>query len=143
MPISKLLTVVGCGTTVIHHQDCKSNPDECYRFTSNMTANTSRYIYTEPHHSFMLQITFTVIPENHKSLINSCSTTDEFIFVCFIQLQIAYNCRSPCRGTFQSGGGRGTVCELLKNCQALLSCFSKKSLASVCPWEQFFSILFE
>ncbi len=133
MPISKLLTLVGCGTTVIHHQDCKSNPDECYRFTSNVTANTSRYIYTEPHHSFMLQITFTVIPENHKLLINSCSTTDEFIFVCFIQLQIAYNCRSPCRGTFQSGGGRGTVCELLKNIQALLSCFSKKSLASVCP----------
>lgn len=100
------------------------------------SANTSRYIYTEPHHSFMLQITFTVIPENHKLLINS--TTDEFIFVYFIQLQIAYNCRSPCRGTFQSGGGRGTVCDLLKNCQALLHA---ESLASICPWEQFLTVL--
>lgn len=99
------------------------------------STNTSRYIYTEPHHSFMLQITFTVIAENHKLLINSRSTNNEFIY--FLLYSSAYclycNCISPCRGTFQSGGSWGTVCELLKNCQALLHA---ESFASVCPWEQ-------
>jgi len=47
MHISKLLTMTGCGATVIHHQDCKSNADECYRFISNMALQILHGTFTQ------------------------------------------------------------------------------------------------